>query len=67
MKIKFYLKKYQKKDFNKIFNEIFNKLNVKEDDGYGDWLKSNKDIDNDVANKQNLHEIFEKKMQMLVH
>tara|TARA_A100001015_G_C15042318_1_gene740595 strand:- start:2261 stop:3103 length:843 start_codon:yes stop_codon:yes gene_type:complete len=51
----------KKKDFNKIFNEIFNKLNVKEDDGYGDWLKSNKDIDNDVANKQNLHEIFEKK------
>lgn len=30
--------------FNKQFNQDFEKINVKEDDGYGEWLKSNEAI-----------------------
>ena len=31
--------------FNKEFNELFETLYIKDDDGYGEWLKSNHDLD----------------------
>ena len=56
------LKKVSKKeDFNKIFNELFDKLNVKEDNGYGDWLTSNEDMDYSETSKQDLHRTIENK------
>jgi len=56
------LKKVSKKeDFNKIFNELFHKLNVKEDNGYGDWLTSDEDMDYSETSKQDLHRTIENK------
>ena len=56
------LKKVSKKeDFNKIFNELFDKLNVKEDNGYGDWLTSDEDMDYSETSKQDLHTTIENK------
>ena len=56
------LKKVSKKeDFNKIFNELFDKLNVKEDNGYGDWLTSDEDMDYSETSKQDLHRTIENK------
>tara|TARA_Y100001958_G_C21232491_1_gene558391 strand:- start:1003 stop:1869 length:867 start_codon:yes stop_codon:yes gene_type:complete len=54
----------KKKDFNKIFNEMFEKHNIKDknvDTGYGEWLKSDEDIETRVATKQNMASIFEEK------
>jgi hypothetical protein len=31
--------------FNKEFNKLFDTLYIREDDGYGDWLKSDADLD----------------------
>ena len=60
------LKKLSKKgDFNKIFNDLFDKLNVKEDNGYGDWLKSDEDIDFSKTTKQDLHASIEKKKSQI--
>ena len=56
------LKKISKKaDFNKIFNELFDKLNMKEDNGYGDWLTSDEDMDYTETSKQDLHRTIENK------
>tara|TARA_B100001175_G_C19409864_1_gene590574 strand:+ start:101 stop:940 length:840 start_codon:yes stop_codon:yes gene_type:complete len=49
--------------FNKIFNELFEKYNVKDDEtekGYGDWLKSNDDIDTTTTTKENMATTFNK-------
>lgn len=54
----------KKKDFNKIFNEMFEKHNIKDkntETGYGDWLKSDEDIETRVATKQTMASIFEEK------
>lgn len=54
----------KKKNFNKIFNEMFEKHNIKEESveaGYGEWLKSDEDLDTRVATKQNMGEMFETK------
>ena len=32
-------------DFNKEFNKLFDTLYIRENDGYGDWLKSDADLD----------------------
>ena len=52
-------------NFNKKFNELFemNKLGNEEiDEGYGDWLKSDEDINNfDVKNRRDMAEVFNKK------
>ena len=53
-------------DFNKKFNELFemNKLENEEmDDGYGDWLKSNEDLEDfkTVTNRREMGEEFDKK------
>lgn len=54
----------KKKNFNKIFNEMFEKHNIRDErasSGYGDWLKSNEDIDDRIASKTNMGEMFEEK------
>jgi hypothetical protein len=32
-------------DFNKEFNKLFDTMYIREDDGYGEWLKSDSDLD----------------------
>jgi len=39
------------KDFNKWFNAEFEKSRIAEDDGYGEWLKAEEDVD-----KEDIHE-----------
>jgi hypothetical protein len=51
-------------NFNKIFNELFEKHHLKSEateNGYGDWLKSEDDIDNRIATKDNMGSMFEQK------
>ena len=49
-------------NFNKVFNDLFEKYLMSEDNGYGDWLKSDDDIDNRVITKQSdMNEAFERK------
>jgi hypothetical protein len=61
------LKKFMKgDDFNKKFNELFemNRLkNDEVDDGYGDWLKSNEDLDDfkTIKNRKEMGEEFDKR------
>ena len=53
-----------KPNFNKIFNELFEKHRVSDEEatgGYGDWLKSDEDIDTSVVTKNNMHAAFEAK------
>ena len=53
----------KKKNFNKTFNELFEKYNIKDDataKGYGDWLKSNDDIDTTNTTKENMTTTFNK-------
>tara|TARA_B110000114_G_scaffold177755_1_gene209922 strand:- start:1386 stop:2228 length:843 start_codon:yes stop_codon:yes gene_type:complete len=53
-----------KKDFNKVFNELFDKCNIRTaemDTGYGDWLRSDDDIDDTITTKENMHEAFREK------
>lgn len=53
-----------KPNFNKIFNELFEKHRIKDEEmcgGYGEWLKSDEDIDTSVATKNNMHAAFEAK------
>lgn len=64
----------KKKNFNKIFNEMFEKHNIKDEGvttGYGDWLKSNEDIDERKATKDNMGQMFEEKKRetkaMIIH
>lgn len=54
----------KKKNFNKLFNEMFEKHNIKDESveaGYGEWLKSDEDVDTRVATKQNMGVMFEEK------
>ena len=64
----------KKKNFNKIFNELFEKHYIKTEGvekGYGDWLKSDKDIDFRETTKANMNATFEKKKketkELVVH
>ena len=53
-----------KSNFNKIFNELFEKhriTNENEENGYGDWLKSNEGIDNRTTTMNQMNETFENK------
>jgi hypothetical protein len=53
-----------KPNFNKIFNELFEKHRIKDDEacgGYGEWLRSEEDIDTSVVSKNNMHAAFEAK------
>ena len=53
-----------KSNFNKIFNEFFEKNIIKEESiekGYGDWLKSEDDIDNSTTTIADMNKTFEDK------
>ena len=56
------------KDFNRWFNEQFEKTRIKQeaDDGYGEWLKSNQDIDEEkrISYAQMSEEFQKKKAQV---
>lgn len=66
-------KKKNPKEFNKWFNDMFEKVKIKEEnDGYGDWFKSNKDIDDiKVKSASAMAHAFEKKKkessQLILH
>lgn len=54
----------KKKNFNKIFNELFEKNRIRDEaseSGYGDWLKSNEDLDTRSTTRAEMNETFEKK------
>ena len=62
---KLFNNKIIKKDFNKWFNELFEKTKIEDEysqGGYGDWLKSNDDME-DFTNisKQDIDNKFEEK------
>lgn len=51
-------------NFNKWFNEMFESSKIKDENkdfGYGDWIKSEEDIDNRQATKESMNMIFETK------
>ena len=54
-----------KKNFNKWFNEMFENVKMQDnenDNGYGNWLSSNENINNEIlTNPNNMNEMFEKK------
>jgi hypothetical protein len=39
-------------DFNKEFNKLFDNLYIRENDGYGDWLKSDLDLDSTFESRK---------------
>jgi hypothetical protein len=59
------LKNMQKQpNFNKIFNELFEKHRIKDDEnenGYGDWLKSDDNMDNRTTTMSQMNATFEQK------
>lgn len=55
-----------KSDFNKLFNQLFEKHQIKDEAtkaGYGDWLKSNDDIDSRTTTMSQMNEKFEQKKE----
>lgn len=59
--------KNKKNTFNKWFNKLFEelKLNDELDNGYGDWLKSDNDLDGEKINNLNtMHEKIENKKKL---
>lgn len=53
-----------KPNFNKIFNELFEKHRIKSESsasGYGDWLKSDEDIDTRTTTKAEMNAAFDAK------
>lgn len=59
------LKQLQSKpNFNKLFNELFEKYKINDDEnegGYGEWLKSNDDIDTRKTTMNQMNSSFEQK------
>lgn len=54
----------KKKDFNKIFNQLFEKNRIHDEaseTGYGDWLKSEDDIDTRKTTRAEMNSAFENK------
>tara|TARA_Y100000591_G_scaffold11239_1_gene8738 strand:- start:3641 stop:4531 length:891 start_codon:yes stop_codon:yes gene_type:complete len=56
------------KEFNKWFNDMFEKVKMHDeeiDEGYGDWFKSNENIETEkIHNKRDMNNFFEKKKEM---
>ena len=55
-------------DFNKWFNETFEKINIVEEErktGYGDWLKTNEDIDTTTTTLNRMHEKISHKKKLM--
>lgn len=46
------------KKFNKIFNQMFEELCLEENKGYGEWFSSDKDINDDKINKNDMNQYF---------
>jgi len=54
----------KKKNFNKMFNKLFEQNRIQNEaseSGYGDWLKSEEDIDTRKTTRSEMNETFEKK------
>ena len=52
------------KNFNKWFNEMFESVQLKNNDketGYGDWMKSNEDLNNQTATKDTMNALIDNK------
>ena len=72
---KLFANKNTKKDFNKWFNELFEKTKISDEyttNGYGDWLKSNEDLEEESeVSKQDMDRKFEEKKKkaqsMIIH
>ena len=64
-KLKNILEKHKdKQQFNKWFNDLFDSVNNKEDtSGYGEWLKSNKDLEDntEVFNLRDMNSVMEER------
>ena len=56
------------KEFNKWFNDMFEKVKMHDeelDEGYGDWFKSNENVETEkISNKRDMNSFFEKKKEM---
>lgn len=55
-------------EFNEWFNRMFEKTNItnkQNENGYGDWLSSNDDIDTRETTYSNMNQTFERKKQEL--
>ena len=55
-------------DFNKWFNENFEKMNIEEDErknGYGEWFKSNEDLDTTETTLNQMHQKITEKKEYL--
>ena len=63
---KLLIEKIVKKDnFNEWFNKEFEKINIKDNNGYEEWLKSEEDIDYRTTTKNNMNDdIINKKNEV---
>lgn len=56
------------KEFNNWFNDMFEKVKMHDeelDEGYGDWFKSNENVETEkIHNKRDMNRFFEKKKEM---
>ena len=55
-------------EFNEWFNKMFEKTNItnkQKENGYGNWLSSNDDIDTRTTTYSNMNQIFERKKKEL--
>ena len=62
------LLKNDKKNFHKWFNEAFEKINVVDEErkvGYGDWFKSEEDIDTTTTSYNMMHQKISEKKEAL--
>ena len=53
-------------EFNKWFNEVFDQINIIDEErkgGYGDWFKSDSDIDTSTTTKSMMHQKINEKKQ----
>ena len=58
------VEKNDEKNFNKWFNEMFESVQLKNNDketGYGDWMKSNEDLNNQTATKDTMNALIDNK------
>jgi len=58
----------EKKNFNELFNEMFEKNKLHDDDkdgGYGDWLKSNDDVDMRQLSFNEMKDVMDEKREKL--
>lgn len=56
------------KEFNRWFNDMFEKVKMHDeelDEGYGDWFKSNENVETEkIHHKRDMNQFFEKKKEM---